>query len=1044
MTDQNTGAQAARPRRISPLAITIVLVVVLVLGFLAVASVMTEVLWYRQLGYFPVLMTQWIAAAVMFVIGFLGMGVPVFVAIDVAYRKRPVYARLTAQLDRYQELIEPLRRVVKWVLPAIIGLFGGVSAASNWQSALLWLNSEATGETDVQFGLDISFFLFDLPMLQAIIGFASAVVLISLIAGVATSYLYGGIAFAGRDVRISKATRIQTAIVAALYLLLQGAALWLDQYRLLTGTAGLRTGAMFQDVHAVLPGKQILAGIAIIVAILFLITAFTGKWRLPVIGTALFLVSSLVLGVGYPWAVQQFQVKPDEKSLESEYIERNIEATRTAYGIDNVEVERYDAITDAEPGALRNDAVTTANIRIIDPEIVSPTFAQLEQIRQYYKFPDPLSVDRYEIDGRVEDTVSAVRDIDVSDQTGWYNRTLVYTHGYGLVAAYGNQRSPGGEPVFLENGIPTSGKLGEFEPRVYFGTNSPEYSIVGGERSRHIELDFPADAESVAEASEDGDPADPADAEAVDQTEETTTRDEQAEQDGTGDPATADDAAAEQEAVDEAAADQMAEDAADSESEATRQNMTTFSGDGGPELANIFTKLIYALKFQDMEVLLSGAVVDGSQILYDRHPVDRVQKVAPYLTIDNAPYASVVDGRVVWIVDGYTTSADYPYSEITDMNALTVDADNERTNPMSKPVNYIRNSVKATVDAYDGSVTLYAWDTEDPLLKSWSKIFPDTLKNVSEMSGDLLSHVRYPSDMFKVQRAVLGEYHVTDADAFYSAEDKWRTPYNPVAAASTAAGTAAPKVAQPPYYLTLAAGAEAKPNFSIYSTYIPAQEGEGSRDILTGYLAANSNAGSKKGEVSDEYGTLKLLTLPKGNPIPGPGQVQNSFTTDSEVSRLLNILRQGDTEVISGNLLTLPVGGGLLYVQPVYVKAKTGTSFPILQKVLVSFGDDIAFEDTLDAALDALFGGDSGAKAGDGGTTVEPAPGDDDTKTDEEPTDEKPSGGSSSGGSLEDALQDMQQAIKDRDEAMKNGDWTAYGKADEALRSALEAALAAQ
>ncbi|WP_336991362.1 UPF0182 family membrane protein [Leucobacter sp. VD1] len=1003
MTDQNAGAPAATPRKISPLAITVVLVVLLILGFLAVAAVTAEVLWYRQIGYLPVLTTQWIAAAAMFLIGFFGMAVPLFFAIDIAYRKRPVYARLTAQLDRYQELFEPLRRLVKWALPSAFGLFAGISTATQWQRALLWLNSEPTGEKDPQFGFDVSFYLFDLPMMQAIVGFASAVTLIALIAGVATSYLYGGISFSGRDVRVSKATRIQAAVIATIYLVLQAASLWLDQYASLNDSAGRWTGALFQDVQAVIPGKQILAGIAVIVAVLFLITAFTGKWRLPVIGTALFLVSSIVLGVGYPWAVQQFQVGPDEKSLEAEYIGRNIEATRAAYGINDVEVERYDAVTNAEPGALRNDAVTTANIRIIDPEIVSPTFAQLEQIRQYYKFPRSLNVDRYEIDGQVEDTVSAVRDIDISDQEGWYNRTLVYTHGYGLVAAYGNQRSPGGEPVFLENGIPTSGKLGTFEPRVYFGINSPEYSIVGGERKRAIELDYPADAESEAEASAD------ASGEAA-PAEDQSTKSETVKEDGSN----------------------------------GRQNMTTFSGNGGPELSNLFTKLIYALKFQDMEVLLSGAVVDGSQILYDRNPVERVQKVAPYLTMDKAPYASVVDGRIVWIVDGYTTSDDYPYSQVTDMNALTVDADSERTDPLPKPVNYIRNSVKATVDAYDGSVKLYAWDSEDPLLKAWGSIFPGTLESVSEMSGDLLAHVRYPSDLFKVQRAMLGEYHVTDADAFYSAEDRWRTPNDPV----SSAGAGAQALAQPPYYLTLAAGADAEPNYSIYSTYIPDQKGEGSRDILTGYLAANSNAGSEAGKVSDDYGTLKLLTLPKGDPIPGPGQVQNSFTTDSEVSRLLNILRQGESQVISGNLLTLPVGGGLLYVQPVYVKASSGTSFPILQKVLVSFGDQIAFEDTLDAALDALFGGNSGASAGDGDTTpTTEKPADGGTAAPDAGTSGGDTGSGPTGGSnaaLDAALGDMKQAIRDRDQAMQAGDWTAFGEADARLRAALEAALAAE
>ncbi len=1008
VTDPNAPAQATRQRRLSPLAITIVLVVILILGFLAVAAVLTEVLWYRQTGFLPVLTTQWLAAGAMFLIGFVGIAVPVFFAIDIAYRKRPVYARLTAQLDRYQELFEPLRRLVKWGLPAVVGLFGGFSTAAQWQSVLLWINGERTGETDAQFGLDISFFLFDLPMLQGIVAFASAATLLALIAGVATSYLYGGIAFSGRDVRVSKATRIQAAVLATLYLVLQAASLWLDQYRTLTGTAGIRTGAMFSDVNAVIPGKQILAGIAIIVAVLFIVTAFTGKWRLPVIGTALLIASSLVLGVGYPWAIQQFQVGPDEKSLESEYIERNIAATRAAYGIEDVEKERYDAVTDAEPGALRNDATTTANIRIIDPEIVSPTFAQLEQIRQYYQFPSSLNVDRYEIDGQVEDTVSAVRDINIEEQTGWYNRTLVYTHGYGLVAAFGNQRSPGGEPVFLENGIPTSGKLGTFEPRIYFGMDSPEYSIVGGDRSKAIELDFPADAESTAEASaENADDAQPAEP------------------------------GAESPAGDEETTEQAVEGEEAGE-DGGRQNMTTFSGDGGPVLDNIFTKLIYALKFQDMEVLLSGAVVDGSQILYDRNPVDRVQKVAPYLTIDKAPYASVVDGRVVWIVDGYTTSDDYPYSEASDMNALTVDADASERDPLGKPINYIRNSVKATVDAYDGSVSLYAWDTEDPLLKSWSKIFPDTLKDVSEMSGDLLSHVRYPSDLFKVQRAMLGEYHVTDADAFYSAEDKWRTPDDPVSTAT--AGVA--KLAQPPYYLTLAAGADADPNYSIYSTYIPDQSGEGSRDILTGYLAANSNAGSEDGTISEDYGKLKLLTLPKGDPIPGPGQVQNSFTTDSNVSNLLNILRQGESQVISGNLLTLPVGGGLLYVQPVYVQAKSGTSFPILQKVLVAFGDQIAFEDTLDEALDALFGGNSGADAGDTGTT----PTTEDPETGDAEAGDSGDGGSGGGatGTLRETLTEMQDALKARDTAMQEGDWAAYGEADERLKQAIEAALEAQ
>ncbi len=1001
---------------------TVVLVVLLILGFLGAASVITEVLWFDQLGYVQVLLTQWVAAGAMFLIGFFAMAVPVFFAIDIAYRKRPVYARLTAQLDRYQELVEPLRRLIKWSLPAVFGLFGGFASATSWQQVLLWVNSAPTGQTDAEFGVDISFFMFSLPFWQGVLGFASAVVLICLILGVATSYLYGGISFAGRDVRVSKATRIQAAVLAFVYLALQGVSLWLDRYAALTNYDGRFTGATYTGVHATIPGKQILAGIAVLVALLFLVTAFTGKWRLPVIGTALLLVSALVVGVGYPWAVQELRVRPDEKSLESDYLARNIEATRAAYGIDKVQIERYDAVTDAEPGQLRGDAQTTANIRIIDPEIVSPTFAQLEQSKQYYQFPESLSVDRYEIDGKIEDTVSAIRDIDISDQQGWYNQTLVYTHGYGLVASYGNQRSASGEPVFLESGIPTSGRLGEFQPRVYFGMNSPEYSIVGGERDKPIEIDYPAD-EAQASATAEGDAAS-ADA-----------------------PATEGEAAAGAKS-DDVEADQAA---TVEETDGGKQNLTTFSGNGGPELGNIFTKLIYALKFQAMEIVLSGAVVDGSQILYDRNPVDRVKKVAPYLTIDSSPYASVVDGEVVWIIDGYTTSDQYPYSEMNDFNSLIVDADNPRQNPLAKPVNYIRNSVKATVNAYDGSVKLFAWDTEDPLLQAWSKVYPDTLQPVSKMSGDLLSHVRYPSDLFKVQREMLSTYHVTDAGAFYSEEDAWRTPDDPVAAAKAGANSVGDVPRQPAYYLTLAAGKDAEPNFSIYSTYIPAARGKDARNILTGYLAANSNAGNADGKVSEDYGTLKLLTLPKGNSVPGPGQVQNSFTTDDKVTGLLNILRQGDSSrVISGNLLTLPVGGGLLYVQPVYVQAASDTSFPILRKVLVSFGDQIAFEDTLDAALDDLFGGNSGASAGDGDVTPGDGGAGDGSTGAEEPavpggdTATPGDGSGTTSAALTQALRDMKQAIADRDDAMKAGDWAAYGEADSRLRDAITKALEAQ
>jgi uncharacterized membrane protein (UPF0182 family) len=333
--------------------------------------------------------------------------------------------------------------------------------------------------------------------------------------------------------------------------------------------------------------------------------------------------------------------------------------------------------------------------------------------------------------------------------------------------------------------------------------------------------------------------------------------------------------------------------------------------------------------------------------------------------------------------------------------------------------------VKATVNAYDGKVTLYEWDEKDPILQTWKKVFPDTIRPMSEMSGELLSHVRYPADLFKVQRSILGSYHVEDAGAFYSQQDAWMTPNDPVGGSGV--GTL-----QPPYYLTMQVPGTDSPDFSIYSTFIPRSTGEASRNVLTGYFVANSDAGTTAGKKSADYGTLRLLTLPKSTIVPGPGQVQNNFSADSKVSQLLNILRQGSTRVLNGNLLTLPVGGGLLYVQPVYIQSTGETSYPLLQKILVAFGDQIAFEDTLDQALTVLFGS-SGIP--DETDPVDPVdPGTDPTEP------EAPATGSDA---LAAALQDALEAIQEKDAAMAAGDWTAFGEAEEKLRKAIEAALSA-
>ena len=920
-----------------PAQLSIIILVGLALAFLGVTNFYTSVLWYQQLGFDQVLFTQIKSQVLVGLTAGLLAAVVIGVNVFLANKMRAIYARaasLNDPLAAVRESLEKARKVVLVAAPVVAGLLAGIWAAPKWQEALMFLNYTPSGQIDPQFKLDASFYLFQLPFLSSLVGFLSSLFLITTLGVVFLHAVNGSLRFNGRATTVGKGARIQISIMVALFLCIESASIWLDQYKTMTSASGLYTGATYADVFAQIPGMQIVAGIGLLVAVVFLIGGFIGKWRLPLVATGLMVVTSIILGGIYPWIVQTFQVVPNERTLESEYITRNLEATRFAYGLDKVETIDYNAKTTATQADLRDDAETTANIRILDPMLVSSSFRQLEQFRQYYNFSTDLDVDRYTLDGKIQDTVIAARELNQSglgNSQSWFNNVLVYTHGYGVVAAYGNQRDSDGQPVFLQKGIPTEGALGKYEPRIYFGENSPEYSIVGGS-GKDREMDYPGGANNA------------------------------------------------------------------------EQTYTTFSGNGGPKLDNMYTRLAYAIKFSSEQLLLSDAISNSSQILYDRSPTKRVQAAAPYLTLDSDIYPAVVDGRLKWIVDGYTTSSQYPYSRAENYG----DAASDSSISLSgRDINYIRNSVKATVDAYDGSVKLYAWDTNDPILQTWMKVYPGTISPVSDMSGSLLSHVRYPADLFKIQRGILGQYHVTEAGAFYSQQDAWMVPNDPSSDTNTTAN-------QPAYYLTMQAPGSDKSSFSIYTGFIPRSTGESNRSVLTGYLVANSDAGSSDGVVSGEYGKLRLLTLPKNSVVPGPGQVQNSFTTDPEVSRLLNLLQQGSTKVLRGNLLTLPVGGGLLYVQPVYIKSTGETSFPLLKKVLVMFGDKIAFEDTLEGALNSLFGSGTVTPPSDGGTTP--------------------------GGNVTDlakALTNAQKALDDQAAAMKSGDWAAYGRAAEALKKAI-------
>lgn len=966
------SADSEAPRRMGPLVPAIIGLVVLVGAFVLFAHFYTDILWFDQLGYGGVFWTETLTKVILFVIGLLLMGAAVWLQLFLAWRNRPVYApseRADDPMARFENQVQSARRLAMIAVPLVIGAFAAITLSTGWQTVQLFLHREPFGETDPQFGLDVGFFVATLPFLKLVIGFVSSVVLFSGLAGIVANYLFGGIRLQDRGgLHITRAATWQVAVSVALFLLVQGVSFWMAQYDTVLNQSGRVPGALYTDVHAVIPTRTILAIAAVAVAVLFIVGAALGRWRLPLIGAAMIVVLGIVAGMIYPAAIQQLQVQPSQKSMERTFIQRNIDMTRTAYGLDQVKVEDYDAKLSPEKDALTKDAATTTNIRLLDPSIVSPAFSQIQQQRGYYTFPDTLAVDRYAVDGKTQDTVIAARELNSDAKepnSSWVNKHITYTHGYGVVAAYGNRVTSSGDPDFMLGNIPSSGVLGDdstYEPRIYFGQSSPDFSVVGGpEGWAPRELDRPASSNGGEDVR------------------------------------------------------------------------NTFSGDGGPSVGTFFNRLAYAVKFSSMDLMLSDAVNEKSQILYDRDPQQRVREVAPYLTVDSAAYPAIVDGRVKWIVDAYTTSNQYPYSKSQSFGDAVRDSQTTGSSAVqdqfSNQVNYIRNSVKATVDAYDGSVDLYAWEPDEPLLKAWQKVFPNTVKPISEMSAELMEHVRYPEDLFKVQRELLGQYHVTNADSFYDGNDAWQVPNDPTATASAAAS---PK--QPPYYMSLKLPQETDGAFSLTSSYIPQQSGSSNqRNLMYGFLAADGDAGSKAGEKDKSYGKLTLLKLPTQNPVPGPGQAQQNFNANQSVSTTLNILGNtgGSAQVIKGNLLNLPVGGGILYVQPVYVKSTGETSYPSLRKVLVSYGSQVGFADTLNEALDQVFKGSSGATTGedDQGSTG----GDSGAGTGNQTEQQK----------LSAALQEAKDAIAEGQEALKAGDFAKYGTAQSKLQKALEAATAA-
>ena len=908
-------------------------------------------LWFGEVGFRGVFTTVLTTRLVLLLVVGVFIGGVLALNLMIAYRGRPVFVPVAGPEDpiaRYRTAIVARLRLIGIGLPLIVGLLAGLAAQGEWQVAQLFLHGTDFGVTDPRFGRDVSFYAFDLPFYRMVLDWLFVAVVISFLGALITHYLFGGIRLSGRSGQLAGPARIQLALLAGTFVLLKAFAYYLDRYGLLFSDRNANfTGATYTDLSAVMPAKLILLCIAVFCALAFFAGAVVRNLQLPAIAAALMILSSILVGAAWPAVLEQFSVKPNANEKEAPSIENNMSATRQAYGLteDKIEFIDYEGRTTLTAEDVRGDVATVPNVRLLDPNILTETFTQKLQPKNFYGFPAKLDVDRYVVEGQQREYIVAVRELNTdgltANQRDWINRHMVYTHGNGFVAAPANTvnsalrddtSGEGGYPVFTVSDLSNEGVIEVDQPRIYYGELIKDYAIVG---------------------------------------------------------ASAEDAPREYD---------------------TDSDQFTYDGTGGVPIDNWINRFVFAASYGERNILFNSNVGENSKIIYDRDPRDRVHNVAPWLTVDGDPYPAVVDGRIVWIVDGYTTLDSYPYAQRTALGEATQDTQTGVRRQPNRMISYIRNSVKATVDAYDGSVSLYAVDENDPVLKTWSAVFPGTVKPSSEISDSLRAHFRYPEDLFKVQREMLTRYHITNPREFYTTNAFWAVSTDPTVA------DGAEEAHQPPYYVLAADPQNGDPEFQLTSALVGLR-----REFLSAFVTASSDP--------DDYGKLTVYQLPPNSQLQGPQQVQNRFESSSEVSGELNLLKQRATTVRYGNLLTLPVGGGLLYVEPVYIEraGNPEVSFPQLNRVLVAYGNRVGYAPTLAEALDEVFGegaGDTSTTPGDGDT---PPPS---TSSSQPPPTSPtlPPGGEGSP-DMAQAVADISDAIRRIREAQTSGDFAALGEA---------------
>lgn len=866
-----------------------------------IVSFIVNIEWYKEVGYLPVYFTKLIAVVKLmvpiFLISFIGIWL--------------YYKSIRLSIIKYRKVVDVNNQksglekkgflIINTIFSLIISY---VFAFTYWYRILQFSNSVSFNTKDPIFGIDISFYIFKLPLIQSIYS-AIVTLLLFLVFITFTTYFTLNAKdkiLSGRTIRksfsnvtilksgITEFAGKQLAVVSALIMICVSIGYLIKSLGLVYSARGVTFGASYTDVHVSLLFYKIIIVVSFIASIIIFISVITSKVKPIIMSIGLIVTLVIVEGVSAV-AVQNFIVKSNQKSLEESYIKYNIDYTRKAFNITGIDEKPFEVKDDLTKEDLENNEDTINNIRINSYKPALEFYNQVQIIRYYYKFND-IDVDRYNINGNYNQVFIAPREINSQDiPDTWQNKHLIYTHGYGAVMSKVNSVTSEGQPDFVIKDMPpvnsTNIKLNN--PRIYFGEKNDTYAIVNTKMS---EFDYPK-----------------------------------------GD---------------------------------SNQN-NKYSGSAGISMS-LGNKLLFAINQRDINFLLSRDITRDSKILINRNIVDRVKKIAPFLNYDSDPYVVISEGKFYWIIDAYTVSDRYPYSQ-----------------PQGN-INYIRNSVKVVIDAVNGDTDFYLFDKNDPIALSYSKIFPGLFKDASKVPKDIKDHFKYPEDIFNIQCNVLGRYHITDPGVFYNGEDIWEVSKNQKQVEGEKDSTESPYVVM------------RLPNENTEEMILLQYFNMRNKDNMVALFGARMDG--------TDYGKMVLYKFPPQKTVYSPYLFKQKLNQDTSISKELSLWNKGGSEVQFGDTMIVPVNHSLLYIEPLYLRANGKSSIPEMKRVIVSYGDKIILAENIESALEQLFNYKDG------------------TNKDEDSTDQS----NIIVGEIEGTLKQAKELYNKAIESQRDGDWAKYGE----------------